>query len=128
MNSGDSSPASLCFDCGSHHVEVRGPIVDDALVHCTECGAVVSRWMEFVSSLATRLKQQEHRPIRWVRYYARRQSDPSVCHLILGIPLDEFFWRSLPHRPVSSSFADVEVIRDVPRGPGGRADEQKRAA
>ena len=117
----------LCSDCGSHRVELRGSIVNDAPVRCAECGTVLSDWVEFVSSLSARLKQQEGWRSRRLRYYARRQSTPSVCNLILSMSLDEFFWRPLLRRSVGSSI-DVEVIRDVERRPGDRRQERKHAA
>jgi DNA-directed RNA polymerase subunit RPC12/RpoP len=57
------TPILRCEDCGSSLVELRGPVTDNSLVRCAECGAEAGRWPAFLSDLETRIekREQEHR-------------------------------------------------------------------
>ena len=83
------TPILLCPDCGSHLIEVRGPVVDYAVVRCADCGAGASRFVEFLSDIRVRIERyQQERPRRRLRYRARKLADPaSAWHLILSTPL-----------------------------------------
>jgi hypothetical protein len=114
-----------CSDCGSRLVELCGPVTDDAVVRCANCGGRASPWAEFISDLQGRIKYRGHeRRGRRVRYHARKHADPAPgWHLILSIPLDEFslLFPGLSDSPSSVKGSrplhhDVEVRRVQSRG------------
>ncbi|HEX2136036.1 MAG TPA: hypothetical protein VHG30_09060 [Microvirga sp.] len=48
-----------CPECGSHTFTIRGPTIEDAFVHCAECGAEVGQLDEFMMIVETRVERQE---------------------------------------------------------------------
>lgn len=56
----EQRPILSCADCGSHLIEVRGPVTDRALVRCARCGAGATHWAHFISDLGSRIDRQEH--------------------------------------------------------------------
>ncbi len=54
------TPILRCADCGSHLIELRGPVTEHALVRCAKCGARTTHWLQFLSDLGARVERQEN--------------------------------------------------------------------
>lgn len=126
MFSGTLTPILSCSDCGSHLMELRGPLTDDALVGCPTCGSTTLRWAEFLSELGNRVERQQHElQGQRLRYYARKRAGPkSAWHLILSIqqceprksPESDLSAReaSKPHRSAPAGDREVDGRRGIP--------------
>jgi len=110
MKFGTLTPILRCSECGARHMELRGPVTDDTVVRCAECGGGAGPWAEFLADLDARIKRQnQERRGRRLRYRARKHADPAPSwHLILSIPLDEF---SLSFADLSGGPSSVEGSR-----------------
>ena len=104
-----------CSDCGSRLVELCGPVTDDAVVRCANCGGGASPWAEFLSNLKRQIKSRAHEQRRRrVRYLARKHVNPAPSwHLILSIPLNEF---SLSFPDLSGSPSSMKGSRPLQHG------------
>jgi hypothetical protein len=123
MFSGTLTPILSCSDCGSHLMELRGPLTDDALVGCPTCGSRTVRWAEFLSDLGNRIERQQHElQGRRLRYYARKRAGPkSAWHLILSLRQCE------PRKSPGADLPALEAFKPQRCShAGGREDDGRR--
>ena len=89
MNCRTLTPILYCSNCGSHLIELCGPIAVSAVVRCGDCGGGAGRFVEFLSDIRVRIERlKQEQPRRRLRYRARKHADPaSAWQLILSTPL-----------------------------------------
>jgi DNA-directed RNA polymerase subunit RPC12/RpoP len=59
MQSNKHQPVLRCPECGSRAFEIHGPVTDDAVIHCAECGFECGPLPEIMSLLEAKVREQE---------------------------------------------------------------------
>ena len=59
MHPNKQNPVLRCARCASRVFEIHGPVTDDAIIHCAECGFECGPVPKVMSELEARVRAEE---------------------------------------------------------------------